>query len=395
MGCSSSNNTEGDSNIEIRVIDSVAGTPNAPHTLSIKSEVLNEVRQIYIQLPEGYKHSNVKYPVLFVMDGEWLFHLVNANQRYYSYDEVTDQNIPNMIVVGIENTDRDRDYTPTSNSGKDLSFPTSGGANKFLEFLETELIPTLDNRYRTAPHRCLVGWSFSGLFSVYAGITKPNLFNMYLCISPAIWWDNDFIYKKMEDIKFEYPEKFVFTLGGGEANGWVHTSTTRLLKRLKEKPIPNMTVKHINIEGSGHTWAVSSAINLGLQSLYQEFIPRSDVIINNIDDVESYYRELSNKWAYEVIPSSKVFTNLVWNLWGKGEKEKAIKVLRYSVTINSTDSPSHFYLGQMLFIQDSLLEGLNFSELALKIEMNKSVPNSVNLTNYRAAIDKIKKKLTK
>lgn len=133
---------------------------------------------------------------MIVLDGEWLFHLANANQRYYSYDEVTDQNIPRMIVVGIESTDRDRDYTSTPNSGKDYSFPASGGADKFLEFLETELIPMLDSRYQTAPNRCIVGWSFSGLFLMHAAVKKPDLFNMFLCISPAIWWDNDLIYEK-------------------------------------------------------------------------------------------------------------------------------------------------------------------------------------------------------
>lgn len=353
--------------------------------------MLNENRRIYIQLPEGYENSSEKYPVLFVMDGEWLFHLANANQRYYSYDEVTDQKIPRMIVVGIENTDRD--YTPTSNSGQGFSFPTSGGADKFLKFLETELIPMLDNRYRTAPHRSIAGWSFSGLFSVYAGITKPNLFNMYLCISPAVWWDTDFIYKKMESLKFEHPENFVFTLGSNEAGGLVHTSTTRLLEKLRENPISNMTVKHIAIDGVGHTWGVSSALNQGLQTLYKDYIPASNVVINNIDAIDTYYKKLSQKWHYQVIPPRKVFTNLAFNMWGNGKNEQAIKVLRYATTIHSEDSPSLFNLGQMICIQEGFSEGIIYLRLAFEAEMRKSVPNGVNLNNYKVAINNAEREL--
>lgn len=376
------------------VIDSVAGTPNATFTLTVKSEILNENRRIYVQLPEGYYNEQINYPLLIVLDGEWLFHLANTNQRYYSYDEVTDQNIPRMIVVGIENTDRDRDYTPTPNSGKDYSFSTSGGADKFLEFLETELIPMLDSRYRTAPHRCIVGWSFSGLFSTYAGVTKPDLFNMFLCISPAIWWDNDLIYEKMKTIKFEHHKNFVFTLGSTEVGGWVYTSTTRLLNRLIEKPIPNMNVNNISIEGVGHTWGVSSAMNLGLQFLYKELIPSDDIEINNLDDIDSYYKGISKKWGYEVIPPAKVFVNLAWNLWGKGEKEQSVNVLRHAITINSKDSPTLFYLGQMLCAQENLSEGLMYYKLALNAELSKSVPNGVNLNSYKTSIDKVEKKIS-
>ena len=393
IGCSPTDKKTGDKGMGIQLIDSITGTPNAPCTLVIKSKVLNENRRIYIQLPEGYKDNNKKFPVLFVMDGEWLFDLVNANQRYYSYDEVTDQNIPRMIVVGIENTNRDRDYTPTSNSGIDYSFPTSGGADKFLDFIENELIPFLDNRYRTAPHRGIVGWSFSGLFSVYAGISRPDLFNMFLCISPAIWWDNDLIYQKMDGIEFKHPKQFVFTLGSNEAGGLVYTATTRLLKRLKENPIPNMNVEYIPIKGVGHTWGVSSAINLGLQSLYKEFIPASNVKIDKIGDIRAYYKELSKKWGYQVIPPGKVFINLAWNLWGKGEKEKAIEVMREAIINNPGDSPSLFTLGQMLSTHNDISEGLKYYNLAVEAEMKKSVPNGVNLKSYRTTIDKAEKKL--
>lgn len=378
-----------------QIVDSIPGTPNTPFTLIFHSKVLNENRKIYVQLPEGYERSNMKYPVLMVMDGEWLFHLANAHQRYYSYDEVIGQNIPRMIVVGIENVDRDRDYVPTTNSGNDYSFPTAGGADNFIKFLETELIPMLDHRYRTAPYRGIIGWSFSGLFSSYVAVTKPDIFNTYLCISPAIWWDNDLIYQKMEEVEFKHPKKFVFTLGTNEEGpgGIVYSSTTRLLKRLHEHPISNMSVKYFSIEGVGHTWGMATAMNLGIQYLYNEYIPNESVIMNNLDDIKTYYKELSNKWGYEVIPPESVFNNVAFKQWNNGEKENAIKLLRTAITYNPNYSLSLFYLGRFINIQKNLSEGIKYLQLALEAEMGKSVPNGVNLYSFKKAIAKAQDKM--
>jgi hypothetical protein len=180
------------------VLEAHAGGANPMETLLIHSDVLQENRKIYVQLPEGYERSAEAYPVLYVMDGEWLFDLANAHARYYSYDEVTDITLPRMIVVGIENIDRDRDYTPTPNGGIEYDFPTAGFADNFITFLETELFSLISDRYRTAPLRAIAGWSNSGLFANYVATKNQDLFDMYLCISPAVRWDQDMIYDRFD-----------------------------------------------------------------------------------------------------------------------------------------------------------------------------------------------------
>ncbi|MBT3750567.1 MAG: alpha/beta hydrolase [Bacteroidetes bacterium] len=210
----------------------------------------------------------------------------------FSVAKVTDQNIPRMIVVGIENTDRDKNYTPTANSGIEHNFETAGEADQFLEFLEDELMPFLESRYRVASHRCIVGWSFSGLFATYSAIKKPDLFNFHLCISPAIWWDNELVYEEMQNISgFDQYKRIVFTLGKGEEGGYVFESTKRLLNRLQEDPIDRLSFQLLEFEGVGHSWGVSSAINKGLQTLYQEFIPPSDIISGQMNKLNEYYEK--------------------------------------------------------------------------------------------------------
>ncbi len=74
---------------------------NTVESLTLRSKILDENRQVFVYLPSGYEYHNARYPVLYVMDAEWLFDLAVAHVRYYSFDEVTDIKMPKMIVVGI------------------------------------------------------------------------------------------------------------------------------------------------------------------------------------------------------------------------------------------------------------------------------------------------------
>ena len=105
-----------------------------------------------------------------------------------------------MIVVGITNTDRTRDLTPTKATGPNAAqFPTAGGADNFLKFIETEVIPEIEKRYRVQPYRVLAGHSFGGLFAVHALITRPELFNSYVAVSPSLQWSDDATLKRAEE----------------------------------------------------------------------------------------------------------------------------------------------------------------------------------------------------
>ena len=99
----------------------------------ISSTVLNEDRPIIISLPKGYDTSNAEYPVLYLTDG-----LQNIWHALGTLEVLTRTgSVPPMIVVGIESTNRMRDFTLTVSDNN----PGSGGGNKFLSFIEKELIP--------------------------------------------------------------------------------------------------------------------------------------------------------------------------------------------------------------------------------------------------------------
>src|SRR6188474_1726366 len=121
---------------------------------SIRSEILRESRKILIHLPDGYDTSKQAYTVLYRLDGSQnsLFGTVAVANR------MTD--IQQIIIVAIENVNRDRDMMPL----KSGYYSGTIGGEKFLSFIETELIPAIESKYRTNHKRILCGQSLSGLF---------------------------------------------------------------------------------------------------------------------------------------------------------------------------------------------------------------------------------------
>src|SRR5690242_10709176 len=166
---------------------------------ALKSAVLGEERVILVRTPPGYETNKLSYPVLYMTDGD--AHMGHTSSTI----EFLTQNgrIPDLIVVGITNTDRTRDLTPVRSSNKNaagqLQFPTSGGADNFLKFIETELIPQIEKEYRVQPYRILAGHSLGGLFAIHAMISRPGLFNSFIAVSPSLGWEKGEALKRATD----------------------------------------------------------------------------------------------------------------------------------------------------------------------------------------------------
>jgi predicted alpha/beta superfamily hydrolase len=166
----------------------------------LESKILNEEREIWISLPDSYNNSrypNRKFPVMYLLDPE--FHLVSMIGIHNALTGDIYANMPDMIIVGIGNIDRSRDFTPTNSSyeyaGKKY-YITSGGAVLFTSFLTKELIPYINGHYRTMDYKILNGHSFGGLYTVNLLLEEPHTFNAYMAHDPSLWWDNGYLYKK-------------------------------------------------------------------------------------------------------------------------------------------------------------------------------------------------------
>ncbi|WP_313579186.1 alpha/beta hydrolase [Chishuiella sp.] len=173
-------------------------------TYTIHSNILNEDRIIDVQLPQNYSNQDFakgKYPVVYVLDGDTNFSLVASLERFSTKFLFRSQ--PEMIVVGIRNIDRTKDYTPTKSLSKNkdnkLQYETSGGAENFINFIDKELKPFVNKKFRTTDFNILHGHSFGGLFAIYTLLNHTDSFDAYIAIDPSLWWDNKVIFKQAQE----------------------------------------------------------------------------------------------------------------------------------------------------------------------------------------------------
>jgi uncharacterized protein len=175
------------------LVDSPASAQTLPkqwvigETIELQSQILNETRQLIIGKPYGYETSKDSYAVLYLLDGPAHFSYTISMAQYLARN----QRIPEMFVVAIANTNRNRDLSPPSQPGKEIErVPTQGGADNFLHFITEELAPWVDRNYRTIPHRVLIGHSLGGLFAIHTLVTDPSVFDSYIVISPNLDWND-------------------------------------------------------------------------------------------------------------------------------------------------------------------------------------------------------------
>lgn len=169
----------------------------------IQSKELAEKRILNIYLPEGYQQNDTtKYPVIYLLDGsadEDFIHIVGLVQ-FNSFEWVNQ--VPKSIIVGIATVDRKRDFTfPTSIEGDKKRYPTTGHSDKFISFIEKELQPYIQSKYKTDANKTLIGQSLGGLLATEILIKKPALFNKYIIISPSLWWDNASLLNQDSELK--------------------------------------------------------------------------------------------------------------------------------------------------------------------------------------------------
>ncbi|OEK00555.1 hypothetical protein BFP97_03110 [Roseivirga sp. 4D4] len=158
---------------------------------TFNSSHINDDFEIMVSLPLGYQQSSTRYKVLYVLDANVTFGMTHDIQTLISFEPEN----PPMIIVGIGYKDfgnwiqkRARDYMPS----KVKSAPGSGGAAKFMTFLEEQLIPHINSKYRTTEEKIIYGHSTAGLFGLYVLLKKPGMFDGYIITSPSVDEDSGY-----------------------------------------------------------------------------------------------------------------------------------------------------------------------------------------------------------
>ena len=152
----------------------------------LQSGQVGHLYHIYVRLPLDYEaHPKRRYPVVYVLDGDSLFPILAPTHLFLTIDD----KVPEAIVVGISygsfakpTNRRHIDFMPPAEGVS----PGASGTVQFQRFLETELIPAVEQRYRVDPERrILFGQSRAGAMILYSAFTRPDLFWAHVANNPS------------------------------------------------------------------------------------------------------------------------------------------------------------------------------------------------------------------
>jgi len=152
----------------------------------IHSDILNDDSEISVYLPPSYSATNQNFPVLYILDGDYNFFYVSGLLELQSS---ISENIPEMILIGISGKGSET-YRTNCKPNID-TIKGKGNADQYADFIETELVPFVNTKYRTSNYKLLAGHSAGGLFIMNTVLQKPNAFNAYIAISPSLWWEKN------------------------------------------------------------------------------------------------------------------------------------------------------------------------------------------------------------
>jgi predicted alpha/beta superfamily hydrolase len=242
------------------------------------SDILKEDRNINIYLPEEFNPTDAtKYPVIYILDGgveEDFFHIAGI-VRYNTQPWV--ERFPRSIVVGIENTNRRRDFTyavPDLNflekeGFKKESFPQYGGSEKYISFLKNELQPYIEKKYKANNNRTIIGESLAGLMSTEILLKEPEMFNQYIIISPSMWWGGEKLLKEADSLlksRLKTTKNVYIGAPNKEEDVRMYNEAEALYKILKSNK--NITVNFDYMPDELHSTAIHQGVYNGFKKLY-------------------------------------------------------------------------------------------------------------------------------
>jgi len=201
-------------------------TKETPVSTRLYAQAVGDSFSIFVSLPADYHpEGKESYPVVYLLDANLYFDIMATTINKYAEVGLA----PNVILVGIGYKDfltmdslRNRDDTyPLAIPEYEMS--VSGGADKFLWFINNELVPYIDQAYKTdTTKRVLMGHSLGGYFTMYALqqslAGKESKVHNYIAASPSLHYNNYYLLSQFKSnaIQQHAKTKLFLTYGGLE-----------------------------------------------------------------------------------------------------------------------------------------------------------------------------------
>lgn len=322
------------------------------------SQELQEEREIWVYNPADSSPDNTeRFPVMYLLDAEdhFLSTVGMIKQMTGRW--------PAMIVVGITNTNRNRDLIPALSG-------TKGGGDKFMRFIEKELMPHIDSTYATAPYRLFSGYSLGGLTVIHTLLNHPELFNAYIAIDPSLWWNDEALVKQaghdFRSQKFNNISLFIArannmppgmdtltALTDKTRYTMLYRAVTKFIKELPEAGSNGLRWQTKFYPEESHGTVQLNGQYDALKFLFNYYQFRTSLFeLNpqmNIDSaLVAHFENISRHLGYTVHPSESLVNNLGYTCMGLQKTDKAqaffkMNIENFPAHANCYDSMGDFY----------------------------------------------------
>lgn len=312
------------------------------HVIRLQSDILQEEREIIVTLPEGYGETDSRYPVIYLLDAEQ-----NIRHASGTADVLTRTGgMPPAIHVGIASADRDKNFTPSKMS----HVAKSGGGPKFLEFITEELKPFIEKNFRTHPFSILEGHSLGGTFTVFAMMERPNEFDAYVVVSPALWWNEEGQTERAKEF-FSDGKKFnkaaFFAIGTEDGYG-MRRDLKRFIEVLEASNLSEFRWEHVELEGEGHMSAPLRAHYFGMKHIFSDMqTPPEMFDAFDAGEFLAHEKRIAAKYGLEAKQTGESYMRLAFHLMEQNEEEAALAVLRRNADAYSKWHMNYNHIGQL------------------------------------------------
>lgn len=311
----------------------------------LRSDRMGEMRSFLVHTPPGYAWSQDAYPILIVLDGDELFAQASATVDSLAENE----RIPPMIVVGVPNTDRGRDLGAP---GSNYEPPADGigGPDKFLAFVGDELIPEIERRYRTRPYRVIAGHSAGGLSTIYTLITRKELFNAYIALSPAFNDEDGLADAVGSFLAANDTLRADFFMAMANEGGQTLGGAYEVASLLQEKEPPELRWQFRRYPEETHGSVVMRGLADGLQAVFDGWYMSDPFLVyeqGGLAAIEKHYAAVSQRLGYAVSPPRNRLLEVFFELEFPLQPEAAETVMSRVLGLYPSSPYSHFYAARL------------------------------------------------
>lgn len=283
---------------------------NYGEKIKIHSTYLNDSVDTYIYLPVDYNKSDTKYPVIYLLDGNYYYPIVSQAVKILAEAG----SIPPCIVVGVGSKNRERDFTTAQRKdfNPPMVMPDAGGIDNFLSFLQKELSVSIERKYRTADYQIIIGHSLGGIVAMYSLYKTPFFYKAHILVDASLWWNDGEVGKNAISYLSNNPTykgKLIWVRDKIPHEAWFDINTEMHAYFTKHKHA-GLEFSFTELEDETHSTVIYPGAYMGIKKIFEGYQFRF-LQTTDIKTFQAYYDSLAKKLGYPILPSENSYNTLL------------------------------------------------------------------------------------